>query len=91
MNDTIPRPLARRTPLVLAALMVIAIVGFALVSRLGVLAALMVIAIVGFALVSRLVIRLKANEKQIAWHAYEAGRTKGNYERAVPEVSLPSY
>ncbi len=71
MDDSIPRPLARRTPLVLAALMVIAIVGFALVSRL--------------------VIRLKANEKQIAWHAYEAGRTKGNYERAVPEVSLPSY
>ena len=68
MNDTILRPLARRTPLVLAALMVIAIVGFALVSRL--------------------VIRLKANEKQIAWHAYEAGLAEvhaGRPERALDD------
>ncbi len=68
MNDTSPRPLARRTPLVLAALMVIAIVGFGLVSRL--------------------VTRLKANEKQIAWHAYEAGLAEvhaGRPERALDD------
>src|ERR1700751_240030 len=34
MNDTALRPLARRTPLVLAVLTVIAVTGFALVSRL---------------------------------------------------------
>ena len=34
MNDNAPRPLARRTPLVLAVLTLIAIAGFALVSRL---------------------------------------------------------
>jgi tetratricopeptide (TPR) repeat protein len=68
MNDAAPRPLARRTPLVLAALMLIAIVGFALVSRL--------------------VTRLKANEKQIAWHAYEAGLAEvhaGRPERALDD------
>ncbi len=68
MNDTSPRPLARRTPLVLAALILIAVVGFALVSRL--------------------VTRLKANEKQIAWHAYEAGLAEmqtGRNERALDD------
>jgi len=57
----LPAPtLARRTPLVLAALVATTIVGFALVSRL--------------------VTRLKANEKQIAFHAFEAGMAayKGN-------------
>jgi len=34
MNDTVPGPLARRTPLVLAALTLTAIAGFAGVSRL---------------------------------------------------------
>ena len=53
MNDSAPKPLARRTPLVLALLTLIAIVGFAIVSRL--------------------VTRLKANEKGIARHAYQAG------------------
>jgi tetratricopeptide (TPR) repeat protein len=38
-----------------------------------VLAVLILIAIVGFAIVSRLVTRLKANEKGIARHAYQAG------------------
>jgi tetratricopeptide (TPR) repeat protein len=68
MNDSAPRPLARRTPLVLAALMLIAVVGFALVSRL--------------------VTRLRANEKQIAWHAYEAGLAEvqaGRPERALDD------
>jgi tetratricopeptide (TPR) repeat protein len=68
MNDTSPRPLARRTPLVLAALTLIAMAGFALVSRL--------------------VTRLKASEKQIAWHAYEAGLAEmqaGRNERALDD------
>lgn len=38
-----------------------------------VLAALTALAILSFAAVSRLVTRLKANEKRIAWHAYQAG------------------
>jgi tetratricopeptide (TPR) repeat protein len=48
----------------------------------------MLIAVVGFALVSRLVTRLKANEKQIAWHAYEAGLAEvsaGRPERALDD------
>src|SRR5258705_1396247 len=53
MNSSAATPIARRTPLVLAALIVTAILAFALVSRL--------------------VTRLKANQKQIAWHAFEAG------------------
>src|ERR1700740_2656970 len=53
MNPLAPRSTARRTPLVLAVLTLIAILAFAAVSRL--------------------VTRLKANEKQIGWHAYEAG------------------
>jgi tetratricopeptide (TPR) repeat protein len=59
MNFPAPT-LARRTPLVLAVLVAITILGFALVSRL--------------------VTRLKANEKQIAYHAFEAGMAayKGN-------------
>ena len=57
----LPAPtLARRTPLVLAALVATTVLGFALVSRL--------------------VTRLKANEKRIAFHAFEAGMAayKGN-------------
>jgi tetratricopeptide (TPR) repeat protein len=68
MNSPAPRPPARRTPLVLAALTVLAILGFAAVSRL--------------------VTRLKANERQIAWHAYEAGLNQGNAghsERALED------
>jgi tetratricopeptide (TPR) repeat protein len=38
-----------------------------------VLAALTALAVASFAAVSRLVTRLKANEKRIAWRAYEAG------------------
>jgi tetratricopeptide (TPR) repeat protein len=68
MNSSAPRSTARRTPLVLAALTLIAIVGFAAVSRL--------------------VARLKANEKQIAWHAFEAGLAEmqaGHPERALDD------
>jgi tetratricopeptide (TPR) repeat protein len=59
MNSPAPT-LARRTPLVLAALVATTVLGFALVSRL--------------------VTRLKANEKRIAFHAFEAGMAayKGN-------------
>ena len=52
MNPPV-QTLARRTPLVLAALVATAVLGFAAVSRL--------------------VTRLKANEKRIAYHAFEAG------------------
>jgi tetratricopeptide (TPR) repeat protein len=69
MNDTAPRPLARRTPLVLATLMLIAIAGFAAVSRL--------------------VTRLKANEKRIAWHTYEAGLAEVQAGRA--ELALEDF
>jgi tetratricopeptide (TPR) repeat protein len=68
MNDIGPKPLARRTPLVLAMLILIAIIGFAIVSRL--------------------VTRLKANEKGIARHAYQAGLLEvgaGRPERAVDD------
>ena len=68
MNDTAPKPLARRTPLVLAMLILIAIIGFAIVSRL--------------------VTRLKANEKGIARHAYQAGLMEvraGRPERALDD------
>ena len=68
MNSTAPIPRVRRTPLVLAALIVIAILGFVVVSRL--------------------VTRLKANEKQIAWHAFEAGlaqSNRGNAEAALDD------
>jgi predicted Zn-dependent protease len=68
MNSPALRPPARRTPLVLAALTVLAIVSFAAVSRL--------------------VTRLKANEKRIAWHAYEAGLAEvkaGRAERALDD------
>ena len=46
-----------------------------------VLAVLTLIAIVGFAIVTRLVTRLKANEKSIAWHAYEAGLVEVGEEK----------
>jgi hypothetical protein len=62
------RPLARRTPLVLAALTAIAILGFAAVSRL--------------------VTRLRANQKRIAWHAFEAGLAEakaGHPDRALDD------
>lgn len=52
MNSPV-QTLARRTPLVIAALAATALLGFAAVSRL--------------------VTRLKANEKRIAYHAFEAG------------------
>src|ERR1700747_1015263 len=57
MNAPVVTP-ARRTPLVLAALVLIAILAFAGGSRL--------------------VTRLKANEKRIAFHAFEAGLTQVN-------------
>lgn len=53
-----------------------------------VLAVLTLIAIVSFAAVSRLAKRLKANEKQIGWHAYEAGLAEvqtGHPERALDD------
>jgi predicted Zn-dependent protease len=68
MNSPAPRSPARRTPLILAALAVLAILGFAGVSRL--------------------VTRLKANEKQIAWHAYQAGLAEvqaGHAESALDD------
>src|SRR5215831_3446842 len=68
MNPPGPRSTARRTPLVLAVLTLIAILAFAAVSRL--------------------VTRLKANEKQIGWHAYEAGLTEaqaGHLEDALDD------
>ena len=68
MNDPAPKPLARRTPLVLAVLTLIAVAGFALVSRL--------------------VTRLKANEKGIARHAYQAGLSEvkaGRPDRALDD------
>jgi tetratricopeptide (TPR) repeat protein len=68
MNPAAPRSTARRTPLVLAVLTLIAIAAFAGVSRL--------------------VTRLKANEKQIGWHSYEAGLAEvqsGSPERALDD------
>src|SRR5207249_12002659 len=68
MNFIPSRPVAGRTPLVLAVLTLIAIVGFAIVARL--------------------VTRLKANEKSIAWHAYEAGLVEvkaGRPDRALDD------
>lgn len=68
MNALPPRPLARRTLLVLAALTAVAVASFAAVSRL--------------------VTRLKANEKRIAWHAYEAGLAQvqsGHSENALDD------
>ncbi len=69
MNPPALRTTARRTPLVLAALALIAIVCFAAVTRL--------------------VTRLKANEKQIAWHAYEAGLAEVDANR--PESALDDF
>jgi|SRR5215469_13761232 len=63
-----PPILARRTPLVIAALVVTAVLGFAAVSRL--------------------VTRLNANEKRIAYHAFEAGMAayrENNPERALDD------
>jgi tetratricopeptide (TPR) repeat protein len=68
MNPPEPRSTARRTPLVLGVLTLIAILAFAAVSRL--------------------VTRLKANERQIGWHAYEAGLTQaqaGHLENALDD------
>jgi tetratricopeptide (TPR) repeat protein len=68
MNFMPSRPVAGRTPLVLAVLTLIAILGFAIVTRL--------------------VTRLKANEKSIAWHAYEAGLVEvrtGRPDRALDD------
>jgi Flp pilus assembly protein TadD len=53
-----------------------------------VLAALTALAVASFAAVSRLVTRLKANEKSIAWHAYEAGLAQvqsGHAENALDD------
>lgn len=61
--------LARRTPLVLAMLVAITILGFALVSRL--------------------VTRLKANERRIAFHAFEAGMAA--YQGNDPERALDDF
>lgn len=61
--------LARRTPLVLAMLVAITILGFALVSRL--------------------VTRLKANERRIAFHAFEAGMAA--YQGNNPERALDDF
>ncbi len=69
MNPPAPRTLARRSPLVLAVLTIIAVAGFAAVSRL--------------------VTRLKANEKQIAWHAYEGGLIEVQANR--PERALDDF
>jgi len=49
----------------------------------------MLIAIVGFAVVSRLVTRLKANERGIARHAYEAGLVE--VQAARPERALDDF
>ena len=68
MNPISPRPLARRTLLVIVALTAGAIASFAAVSRLAT--------------------RLKANEKRIAWRAYEAGLVEvqaGRPERALDD------
>ena len=46
-------------------------------------------AVASFAAVSRLVSRLKANEKQIAWHAYEAGLIEVRAGR--PELALDDF
>jgi len=54
-----------------------------------VLAALVLTAMVAFAAVSHLVTRLRANEKQIAWHAYEAGLTEVQANR--PESALDDF
>jgi tetratricopeptide (TPR) repeat protein len=56
---------------------------------LVVLAALAGLAIVSFAAVSRLVVRLKANEKRIAWRAYEAGITQ--VQSGHPENALDDF
>ena len=69
MNSLAPSPRVRRTPLVIAALIAIAILGFAVVSRL--------------------VTRLRANEKQIAWHAFEAGLAQSNVGKA--EAALDDF
>ena len=69
MNTPAARPPVRRTPLVLAVLILIAVIGFAIVSRL--------------------VTRLKANEKQIGWHAFEAGLTQAN--AGHPEQALDDF
>jgi tetratricopeptide (TPR) repeat protein len=53
-----------------------------------VLVVLTLIAIAAFAAVSRLVTRLKANEKQIGWHSFEAGVAEvqsGRPERALDD------
>src|ERR1700751_1666033 len=66
----LPAPtLARRTPLVLAALVATTVLGFAIVSRL--------------------VTRLKANEKRIAFHAFEAGMAA--YQGNNPERALDDF
>lgn len=69
MNSPAPTAPARRTPLVLAALTLIAVVAFAGVSRL--------------------VTRLKANEKRIAFHAYEAGLAQ--FQAGQPEAALDDF
>src|SRR5246127_3962013 len=61
--------LARRTPIVLAALVATAVLSFATVSRL--------------------VTRLKANEKRIAYHAFEAGMAA--YRSNDPERALDDF
>jgi tetratricopeptide (TPR) repeat protein len=68
MNPPV-QSLARRTPLVLAVLVLTAVVGFAAVSRL--------------------VSRLKANEKRIAYHAFEAGMAA--YEGNDPDRALDDF
>jgi tetratricopeptide (TPR) repeat protein len=64
-----PPTLARRTPLVIAALVAIAVLGFSAVSHL--------------------VTRLKANEKRIAFHAFEAGMAA--YQARDPERALDDF
>jgi tetratricopeptide (TPR) repeat protein len=68
MNPPV-QTLARRTPLVLAALIATAVLGFSAVSHL--------------------VTRLKANEKSIAYHAYEAGMAA--YQRNDRERALDDF
>lgn len=54
-----------------------------------VLVVLFATAILGFAAVSRLVIRLKANEKRIAYHAFEAGMAA--YRANDPDRALDDF
>lgn len=54
-----------------------------------VLAALIATTVLGFAAVSRLVTRLKANEKRIAYHAFEAGMAA--YQSNNPDRALDDF